>query len=99
MTMTRMASVQRPSSFGSRAVLLVAVLLPALLAATSAAPIQATQQVSGRVTAADGTTVIANARILLGLRLIGRTDANGQFDVTVPKGKTLLRLEKAGYLA
>jgi protocatechuate 3,4-dioxygenase beta subunit len=94
MTMTRLTFLPRPSSTGSTATLLVAILLTV----TSAAPTQATQQITGRVTASDGTTPLANARILLGLRIIGRTDAGGQFDVTVPKGKTLLRIEKAGYL-
>ena len=64
-----------------------------------AAPAPPDQHLSGRVLADDTATPLANARILIGLRLIGRTSNTGEFDLTVPKGKNPLRVEKAGYLS
>jgi protocatechuate 3,4-dioxygenase beta subunit len=63
-----------------------------------AAPNPTLQQIKGRVVAdADGAP-IAHARVVVGLRVIGATGDSGQFDVSVPAGKALVHVEKAGFL-
>jgi protocatechuate 3,4-dioxygenase beta subunit len=91
--MMRISRRPRPSSGYLTIILLAALFVPAV-----AAPTQTPQQIKGRVVAdADGAP-IAHARVLVGLRVVGETSDTGQFDVSVPAGKALVHVEKAGFL-
>lgn len=92
--MTRVTSLRRSCCSGH----LTTIFVFTLLVAMSAAPTPAIQQLQGRVVAdADGSP-LAHVRVLVGMRAVGETNDSGQFDVSVPAGKALVHVEKAGYL-